>query len=312
MIEEYQLPQHILDLAKKCSVPESFLKPEIYLFNSLHVKHEFHDALVDVTPVEASGLLDKQQLQEDLQQSFEENDISFLGIDHNSFRSHEFVAQMLSKVEGQFSIAVEYPLEFQKYIDFFLQTGKFRDGDNQSLYSKIYKTVQRTFKNIEIPEDLTGTIFDEIPHLIQIYPILLVARAKATEVFSFDPLNEAEHRTPQSEQMMKNQLTNHSEQHIFVVVGAEHTLKGEYTDEGEPLTSLRVLCEQDQMKVKSYYFDSYQDFHLDWMEDQVTETVMHAAVIKKADNMGKNDRLIGYNSPELQAQLGGEVYVAVR
>lgn len=304
----------VQELIKRHHIPKEFLQPDVYLFSCLFLPPDVHQAFVDRTPVDESKILSKDTVVGKLAESIALRDFTFLGVDHSSYRDHEAIAYLLSKMTlTDCAIAIEYPPRLQSKIDLFLETGKFQEQDDPTQYPKIYKSSQRVRNVGEIPENLQGTFFDEFPDLDQIYPVLLAARAKKAKVLCIDPMGELqEMRTQESENAMFELLSSGSEKHLIVIAGANHTKREGYVEQDGRIDSLRQLAEQTGKHSLSFYFDSLQTIHYDWQTNQVTESVLHKALTQKADKQGIKENIIGYVDPDIEEKLHAEVYVAVR
>jgi hypothetical protein len=309
------ISDELLALAKEKNIPSDFLKPEEYLFYTLFFPPEIHDALVEQTVIQPTDILSREQVIDDVRRSVAENDITFMGVDHASYRDHEAIAHILAKEDLEdTAIAIEFSPRFQEKIDLFLSTGRFNENDDPKQYTKVYKDIMRTSHfNAESIDQLKGTPFEELLDLEQIYPILLVARAKGLPVRCFDRRGELDdNRTQESEDEMLSSLLAMKQKKLIVIAGGFHGKKGTYKDDQNEIVSLRTLCEKKGKKTKSYWFDSKQaGIRYSWMTNEVTETVLHAAVMKKALSVGRKSNLVGYKNDVVNKMSGADVYVAV-
>jgi len=306
----------IADMARSRNIPSEHLDPSRYLFEPLYLPKELHALLSDHLVIDEKRIVEKEQLYEQLKRDSEESDYIFMGLGHTLHRSHEFVADVVAHRSLDVgAIALEIPPHYQSAINMFLETGKFHVDDDLEKYPKLYQCIEREGRGV-VPKELQGTSFDNDQTLLTYYPILLAARAKGLDCFSFDP--DAEHRgdgNDDSEAGMKQELLSHKgEKSILVVCGGEHASKKRYSTDSGDIDSVAQRLEQDGKKVKSYFLDSYQTVSYEWMADQVSETVLHAAVMKGSSAEVRGLQMEPSTLPNFPNQVearGIDTYVAI-
>ena len=280
------------NVAEKNNVPKEYRSPEHFLINPSWLPKEYYDFLVESMRINNKNvnIFDFKRFSEILEKS----KILFLGIDHGSIVTHEYIANLLSQIKSNKKpvLAIEYPPDMQANIDLFIRKGKFREEDNPLLYEKIYEELRSKRKH-DISDELKGTIFDEIPEFIDILPVLIEARKNNLEVIAIDKhfrdidnLAVGERDKGMMEELSKKIQDDNP---IVFIGGMDHCFYKEYVFEGISNNSLANLARKRfGDKVSSLMLENYDHLKKYAKDNQVPDSVLFG-VVKK---IGKGNPII--------------------